>query len=142
MAERIDALSANPYQIAQMKRALSGAAARSAMRLGDNRMIALAEGASLSGEFFQAIDADQPFDKDFHQFDEKSELLNGYDQRVVLLAQMAFHELRRLPFHQLALGGFGAAFRFRTLRSDFLKFDAAVRPGGAGARTPAPAHER
>ena len=60
-----------------------------------------------------------PSTKIVDQLDEESEFLHGNNQRVVFLAEMAFHELRCFPFHEFALGAIGAALGFRTLRGDF-----------------------
>ena len=89
-------------------------------------MVALAIDGALSGYFFEAINTDQAFDENFHQFDEETEFLHGNNQRVVFLAETAFHELRGLPFHQFALGGFGAALGFGTFRCDFFELGAAI----------------
>src|SRR5579871_4214987 len=119
MAKRIDALSAHAYFVAKAENELFAFAARCAVWFADDGMIALAEKAALAGGFFQPVDAHQAFHKYFYQLDEESEFLHGNNQRVIFLAEMAFHELRGLPIHQLAFGAIGAALGFGTFRSDF-----------------------
>src|ERR1700722_13552407 len=128
MPEGIDSFGAHFYAIPQTENTLLSFAAGTAMRFSDDGVIAVAVDAALAGRFLQAVNTDKPFDKNLDQLNEESEFLDGDYQRVVLFAQMAFHELRGLPFHQFALGAIGAALRFRTFRSDFLKFDSAVWP--------------
>ena len=127
MPERIDALGADAYAIAQSKCPLRSSAARAAMWFSDDRMIAVTVHAFLAGEFLQPVNAHQPFHKNFDQLHKKAELLHGNNQRVIFFAQVAFHELRRLPFHQLAFGHIRAAFGFRTFRRNLLQFHAAIR---------------
>src|SRR2546430_1556577 len=100
---------------------------------GDDDVIAFAQHAARTGEFFQSADGKKAFDEDFEEFDEAAVLLHGNDQAVVLLAEMFFHELSGFPVHEFALGAIGAAFGFGGLRSDF--FEVLVRiQRGLGAR--------
>src|SRR5579872_3803749 len=97
-------------------------------------MIALAVDAAQSGRFLQPVNADKAFDENLGQFHEEAKFLYGDDERAILFAQMAFHELRRLPVHQFALSGVGATLRFRTLGRNLLEFDAAVGSESCGGR--------
>src|ERR1700722_12149713 len=104
MPKRIDSFSAYFYAIPQTENTLLSFAASPAMRLRDDGGIAVAGDAALAGRFLQAVNANKPFDKNLDQLYENPEFLDGDDKRVVLLAEMAFHELGGLPFHQFALG--------------------------------------
>src|ERR1700730_8851665 len=127
MAERIDAFGAHADAITQAEDTLRVAAApRAAMWFADDGVVALAMGAALAGDFLEAINADQAFDENFHQFDEETEFLHRNNQRVVFLAETTFHELRSFPFHQFAFSRFGTAFGFGTFGSDFFELGAAV----------------
>jgi hypothetical protein len=101
MSEWIDAFGADADAVAEAKHFWS-AASSGTVRFSDDCVIALAIRAALPRDFLEAIDADQALDEDFDELDEKSELLHGNDQSVVFFTEMAFHELRRLPLHQLA----------------------------------------
>src|SRR5580704_14465669 len=99
--ERINALGPHPHTIPEPKGTpCSSASTRTAKWLADNRMVAVVIRASLPGKFLQPVDAHQAFHENLHQLHEKSKLLHRNNQRRIFLAQMAFHELRRLPFHQ------------------------------------------
>src|SRR5271169_2343572 len=129
MPERIDSLRPHPHAIPQPKDpSRSSAPARTAIRLANNRMVAVVIRASLPGKFLQPVNAHQSFHENFHQLHKKSELLHGNNQRRIFLAQMAFHKLRRLPFHQFALGRIGPPLRLRAFCSDILQFHAPVWP--------------
>jgi len=104
-----------------------GAAATAA----NDRVIALAVKNLFAGQLLDSRDGHDALDEDLHQLDEESEFLHRNDQRVVLLAQMLLHELRRLPGHQFALGGFGAALGLGSFLGDGLEFAAAVGPNVA-----------
>ena len=135
MAERVDALGADAHPIAQVKGQPRTPASRAAARFGNDGMLALVIETARAGKFLEAVNADEPLDENFHEFDEKAEFLDGNNQRVVLLAQVVFHELRGLPFHQLTLGGFGAALGFGAFRGDFIEFYAAIgTESGRGLR--------
>src|ERR1700677_1269420 len=108
MPEWVDSFGAHAYPVSQPKHSLPAGATRAVVRLRHDGMVAVAINAPLPRRFLETVDADQAFDEDLHEFDEESEFLHGYDQSLVLLAQVAFHELRRLPIHQFALGGIGA----------------------------------
>ena len=106
---------------------LARRSAVAAAAAGNDGVVALAVEDLLAGELLDAVDGHQALDKDFHQLDEESEFLHGNNQRVVLLAQMLLHELRRLPGHQFALGGFGAALGLGGFHGDGVEFAAAIR---------------
>src|ERR1700735_5238139 len=96
------------------------------MRLADDGVIAVAKYAALAGSLFEAVDADEAFDEDVDELDEESEFLHGNNQRVVFVAEMLLHELRRLPFHELALGAIGTALGFGAFSGDFAELRAAI----------------
>jgi len=98
----------------------------------DDGVIAFAEHASRSGKFFQGADGQKAFDEDFEEFDEAAVFLNGNDQAVVFLAEMRFHELSGFPVHEFALGAIGAAFGFRSFRSDFFELSMGIQRGFRG----------
>src|SRR5271156_961411 len=104
VAERVDALRADTDKVAEMENRLRAFAARASVRFADDGMVEVAINASLGRKFFEAIHADEAFHENLHQLDEESEFLHRNNQRIILFAEMAFHELRGLPFHQLALG--------------------------------------
>src|ERR1700737_1764673 len=109
---------------------MGSAAVTAAAAPANDRVVALAVKNLLAGQFLDARDGHDALYKDFRQLDEESEFLHGSDQRVVLLAQMLLHELRRLPGHQFALGGFGAAFSLGSFLSDGFEFAAAIGAEG------------
>src|SRR5580693_1603220 len=76
---------------------------------GDNGVVAFAINAAGIRRFFQRVDRQQAFHKNFKEFDETAEFLHGDDQRVIFFAEMLFHVLRGLPIHQFALCAVGAA---------------------------------
>src|SRR5271156_571739 len=129
MPERIDSLRPYPHAISQPKgSSLSSAPARTAIRLADNRMVAVVIRTPLRGKFLQPVNAHQSFHENFHQLHKKSELLHGNNQRLIFLAQMALHELRRLPFHHSAPPPPPPPLRFRAFCGDILQFHAPVWP--------------
>ncbi len=94
--------------------------------LADDGVIAVAIEALLAGKFLQPVDTDEAFHENVDEFDEETELLHGDDQRVIFLAEMAFHELGGLPLDEFAFGGVRPALRFRAFRGDAFEFGAAV----------------
>src|SRR5277367_3869168 len=103
VAERVDALRADADQVAEVESRLRAFAARASVRFADDGMVAVAISATLGRKFFEAIDADEAFHENLHQLDEESEFLYRNNQRIILFAEVAFHKLRGLPLHQLAL---------------------------------------
>ena len=97
------------------------------LQLADDSVIALAILATGGGELFHLIDAHQSFDENIYKLHKESEFLHRNNQRFKFLTQTALHELRRLPIHQLAFGGVGAAFSFGRFDGNFIEFLAAIR---------------
>src|SRR6202041_216129 len=126
MPERIYALRAHANNISKTKNFLRSRPARSPIRFSDDSVIPFAIHAALAGKFLQTVDTDESFDENFDQFNEKSELLHRNNQRFVFFAEMALHELSRLPFHQFALRGISAPLRLGTFRNTFLRFCAPI----------------
>ena len=62
-------------------------------------MIGFAKNNTGACGFFQGVDGEQAFHKNFEELHEAAVLLHGNDQRVVFLAEMLLHELRGLPIH-------------------------------------------
>src|SRR5579872_5565728 len=58
---------------------------RSKTALGHDGMVTLPEDAAHAGEFLNAIDAYQPFDKDVNQLNKKTELLDRNNQGLVFI---------------------------------------------------------
>src|SRR5580658_10222803 len=67
----------------------------------DYGVIALAKNNPRARGIFESVYWQQAFDEHFEQLDEAAEFLHRDNQRLVFLAEMRFHELRRLPVHQL-----------------------------------------
>src|SRR5271156_1055062 len=77
VAEWIDALRPHAHAIPQPKSpSRSPATARTAIRLANNRMMAVLIRASLPGNFLQPVNAHQPFPENLHQLHEESELMH------------------------------------------------------------------
>src|SRR6202795_4540829 len=128
MAHGVYALGAHVDTIAQAEDPGRSAGPAATVRLRDDGMVALAVGAPLPGDFLEAVDAHETFDENLEKLDKEPEFLHRNNQRVKFLAETAFHELRGLPVHQLALGSVGAALGFRAFRRDLIEFDAAIGP--------------
>src|SRR5712692_9481907 len=92
----------------------------------DDGVIALAIDATRVCRFFQGVDGQQPFHEHLEKLDKAPVFLNGDDQRIVFLAQVLFHELRRLPIHQLALGAISSAFGFGSFRRNLLELSMGI----------------
>src|SRR5271168_3896184 len=73
VAEWIDALRPHAHAIPQPKSpSRPPATARTAIRLANNRMMAVLIRASLPGNFLQPVNAHQPFHENLHQLHEES----------------------------------------------------------------------
>jgi len=125
-----DAVAQAPSLHARGVRVVCRAGGVLAVRLirGDDRVIPFTIDAALARLLFEAIDRYKSFDENFHQLDEEAEFLHGNNQRVVFLAQAAFHELSRFPVHQFALGGDGATLRIRAFRGHGVQLRLVIRP--------------
>src|SRR5579875_246834 len=108
-------------------RARASLGAASAIRVGDNGMVAFAVTETGAEGLFQAIHGHQAFNKNLDEFHKKAEFLHGNDERVVFLAQMRFHVLDGFPIHQFALGAVGAALGLGGFHGDFLELGFTVR---------------
>src|SRR5690348_3428447 len=128
---RINSLRSHPHPVSQPPRQLfrfcsapaprTNAAPAIASRQRDHRVIPLAENHSGTSRILQSVYRQQAFHKNLKQLHKASEFLHRDNQRLVFLAKVLLHKLRRLPVHQFSLRPVRPPLRFRSFRRHLLQ---------------------